>query len=174
MVEYHHDVEHVAAWDRSQAGGHSVRRMVSSVLQRLLVVVPFVVVAACGAEPAPSADSPSTSAEATTTTTTTTTVTTTTTTPAPFAAADGRNLDACADGTCEVFVASGDNLPNASGIGPVQITVQDGMVTIAHGAASGMAGSLSGYPGMPQQINNQVFLIVAVQDGQGVVRLSLA
>jgi hypothetical protein len=145
--------------------------MVSSVLQRLLVVVPFVMVAACGAEPAPPAESPPTSVEATTTTTTT--VTTTTTTAAPFAAADGRNLDACVDGTCEVFVASGDNLPNASGIGPVQITVQDGMVTIAHGASSGMAGSLSGYPGMPQQINNQVFLIVAVQDGQGVLRLSL-
>jgi hypothetical protein len=48
------------------------------------------------------------------------------------------------------------------------------MVTIAHGATSGMAGSLSGYPGMPQQVNNQVFLIVAVQDGQGVLRLSLA
>ena len=144
--------------------------MVSSVLQRLLVVVPFVVVAACGAEPAPQAENPPTSVKATTTTT----VTTTTTTAAPFAAVDGRNLEACADGTCEVFVASGDSLPNASGIGPVQITVQDGMVTIAHGATSGMAGSLSGYPGMPQQINNQVFLIVAVQDGQGVLRLSLA
>lgn len=142
--------------------------MVSSVLQRLLVVVPFMLVAACGAESTPSAESPPTSVEATTTTTTTTT------TAAPFAAADGRNLDACGDGTCEVFVASGDNLPNASGIGPVQITVQDGMVTIAHGATSGMAGSLSGYPGMPQQINNQVFLIVAVQNGQGVLRLSLA
>jgi hypothetical protein len=35
-----------------------------------------------------------------------------------------------------------------------------------------MSSSLSGYPGTPQQINDQVFLIVAVQADQGVLRLS--
>ena len=106
------------------------------------------------------------------------TTTTTTTTPppptsAPFAAADGTNLDACADGTCEVFVTTGDVLPNASRTGPVTITVQDGMIEISQ-VSAGMSSSLSGFPGMPQQINQQVFLIVAVQGARGVLRLSPA
>jgi hypothetical protein len=129
-------------------------------------------VAGCGAE----AGSPkaATHAPPTTTTTTTTTPTTpTTTTAAPFAAEDGTNLDACVDGVCEVFVRTGDVLPNASGTGPVSVTVQDGMIGIAQVSPGGMSSSLSGYPGMPQQINQQVFLIVAVQGEQGVLRLSL-
>jgi hypothetical protein len=126
-------------------------------------------VAACGAEPTPPAESTSTA----TTTTPAPTTTVTTTTAAGFTAADGTDLAACADGTCEVFVASGDSLPNASGAGPVQITVQGDTVTISNESADGMSSSLSGYPGMPQQINNQVFLIVAVRDGQAVLRLSL-
>jgi len=136
------------------------------------VVLPLVAVAGCGAEPAPPAETPTSPATTTTTTTTTSVVTTTTT--AAFAAADNRDLAACADGSCEVFVESGDSLPNASGAGPVQITVDSGAVTIAHGSADGMSSSLSGYPGSAQQINNQTFLIVAIQDGRGVLRLSLA
>lgn len=96
----------------------------------------------------------------------------TTTTGAPFTAADGRNLNACADGICEVFVQTGDSLPNVSGVGPVRIDVRNGMIAISHGPTDGMASSLSGYPGMPQRINSQVFLIVAVQGDQGVLRLS--
>lgn len=135
------------------------------------MVLPVVAAAACGAEPAPPAETPT--PPASTTTTTTTSVVTTTTTAA-FAAADNRDLAACADGSCEVIVESGDSLPNASGAGPVQITVDSGAVTIAHGSADGMSSSLSGYPGSAQQINNQTFLIVAIQDGRGVLRLSLA
>jgi hypothetical protein len=143
--------------------------MVNSAVRWLFVALPIVaVVAACGAEPAPPSDEPST----VTTTTSSPAPTTTTTTVAPFAAADGRNLDACADGTCEVFVQSGDVLANA--VGSVMVTVENGTVAISDVSAGGMSSSLSGAPGSTQQINNQVFLIVAVQGAQGVLRLSLA
>lgn len=143
--------------------------MVNSVRRFVAVLPVLLVIAACGAEPGPSAEGPTAT---TTTTTTTTTATTTTTTVAPFAAADGRNLNACADGTCEVFVQSGDVLPNA--VGSVMVTVENGTVAISDVSAGGMSSSLSGAPGSTQQINNQVFLIVAVQGAQGVLRLSLA
>lgn len=60
------------------------------------------------------APAPATTTTSTTTPTTTTEVTTTTTVP-PTAAADGRNLRACADLTCEVTIQVGDVLP----LGPV-------------------------------------------------------
>jgi hypothetical protein len=145
----------------------------------MLIALPAILLAAgCGAESAPPAATPppsvSTTAAPTSTTEPipTTTSTPPTTTSAPFAAADGRNLKACADGTCEVFVKTGDSLPNASGTGPVRIAVQDGMISISQESSSGMSSSLSGYPGMPEQINDQVFLIVAVQGDEGVLRLS--
>jgi hypothetical protein len=46
------------------------------------------------------------------------------------------------------------------------------MTSISQESSSGMSSSLSGYPGMPEQINDQVFLIVAVQGDEGVLRLS--
>lgn len=131
----------------------------------LMLIAGVVLLAGCGAE---TAAPPVTAA-----TTTTTTPTTTTTTEAPFAAADGTDLQACADGTCEVFVKTGDTLPNASGGGPVQITIQNAQVTISRTSDSGFSSKLTGSPGDPQQINNQVFLIVAVQGEQGLLRLSL-
>lgn len=135
-------------------------------------MLPFVLVVSCGAEPAPQADTPtstgtSTSAPAPTTTTTTTPA------PAPFAGADGRNLEACADGTCEVFVQTGDSLPNASGTGPVQITVEGDLVSLAQTDASGFSSTLSGRPGSTQQLGNQVIDIVAVDGAQAALRLSL-
>jgi hypothetical protein len=84
-----------------------------------------------------------------------------------------RSLDACADGTCEVFVQTGDSLPNASGAGPVQITVEVAGVSIAHTDAGGFSSTLGGPPGSTQQIGNQVFEIVAVAGTQGVLRLRL-
>lgn len=138
-------------------------------LRRLFLALPAILLAAgCGAASGPAAPTSTTAEPVSTTTVTTTAVATTTTTAAPFTAADGRNLAACADGTCEVFVRTGDSLPNAGGEGPVTITVKDGGISL------GQEGlSLAGYPGEPEQINNQVFLIVAVQGDQGVLRLSL-
>jgi hypothetical protein len=151
--------------------------MVESAVGRLFAALLVACgVVACGAEPA--ADSPTptgttTSVPAPTTTTTTVTTTTTTTTAAPFAGADGRNLEACADGTCEVFVQTGDSLPNASGTGPVQITVEGGLVSLAQTDASGFSSTLSGRPGSTQQLGNQVIDIVVVDGAQAALRLSL-
>ncbi len=144
--------------------------MVESAVGRLLAALPVVLVVSCGAEPAPPADTPtstgtSTSAPAPTTTTTLA--------PAPFAGADGRNLEACADGTCEVFVQTGDSLPNASGTGPVQITVEGDLVSLAQTDASGFSSTLSGRPGSTQQLGTQVIDIVAVDGAQAALRLSL-
>jgi hypothetical protein len=87
-------------------------------------------------------------------------------------AADGRNLAACADGKCEVVVRTGDSLPNASGVGPVTILVGDGEVTISQTSASGFSSTLSGRVGNTEQLNNQVFLILATQGARAVLRLS--
>lgn len=145
----------------------------------MLIALPAVLLAAgCGAGSTPPAGAPAPSASSTSLFPTATepapiaTKAPPPTTRAPFAAADGRNLKACADGTCEVFVKTGDLLPNASGIGPVRIEVRAGMVAISHGSGGGMSSTLSGRPGLPQQINDQVFMIVAVQGGQGLLRLS--
>ena len=73
----------------------------------VLAALLLLTVAGCGvhrsAAPAP---------EPTTITPTTTTPTTTTTTTVPPAtAADGRNLQACQDLTCEVLIRTGDGIP---------------------------------------------------------------
>ncbi|MBB5858238.1 hypothetical protein ACFQ05_21710 [Amycolatopsis umgeniensis] len=89
----------------------------------------------------------------------------------PFVAADGRDLRACADGECEVLVRTGDQIPNDGGAGPLSVAVQSGKVGLAP-ASGGMGGAVSGPPGMVHQINRQVIAVVAVQSGEGIVRLS--
>lgn len=61
------------------------------------------------------------------------------TTPSAIAPADGTNLRACGDGTCEVEVSSGDEvpLPKGSGLGPAEVTAVDA-------AAVGMLLPLTG------------------------------
>jgi hypothetical protein len=61
----------------------------------------------CGSDDPTAAPTTTTS---TTTPATTTTTTTTTTAPVPEVAADGSNLQACEDGTCEVEIKTGDVL----------------------------------------------------------------
>ncbi len=90
---------------------------------------------------------------------------------APFVAADGRNLRACADGTCEVLVRTGDQVPNDGGAGPLSVAVQAGKVGLAP-ASGGMGEAVSGPAGMAHQINRQLIVILAVQDGEGIIRLS--
>ncbi|OXM54162.1 hypothetical protein [Amycolatopsis alba] len=89
----------------------------------------------------------------------------------PFVAVDGRDLRACADGECEVLVRTGDQIPNDGGAGPLAVTVQAGKVGLAP-ASGGMGGAVSGPPGMVHQINRQVIVVVAVQGGEGIIRLS--
>lgn len=90
---------------------------------------------------------------------------------APFVAADGRDLKACSDGECEVLVRTGDQIPNDGGAGPLAVTVQAGKVGLAP-ASGGMGGAMSGPPGAVHQINRQAIVVVAVQGGEGIVRLS--
>ncbi|MFC3451616.1 hypothetical protein [Amycolatopsis speibonae] len=89
----------------------------------------------------------------------------------PFAAADGRDLRACADGECEVLVRTGDQIPNDGGAGPLSVAIQAGKVGLAP-SSGGMGEAVSGPPGMVHQINRQVIVVVAVQGGEGIVRLS--
>ncbi|MEV6912669.1 hypothetical protein [Amycolatopsis sp. NPDC051071] len=90
---------------------------------------------------------------------------------APFVAADGRNLRACADGECEVIVRTGDQIPNVGGAGPLSVAVQAGKVGLSP-ASGGMGAAVSGPPGMAHQINRQVVVVIAVQAGEGIVKLS--
>ena len=82
----------------------------------LPVAVLLLTVAGCGVdraaapEPEPATTTTETTTTTTATTTTTTATTATTTVPVPEVAADGTNLQACTDGTCEVEVKSGDML----------------------------------------------------------------
>ncbi|MFC9253296.1 hypothetical protein [Amycolatopsis thailandensis] len=89
----------------------------------------------------------------------------------PFTAADGRDLKACADGECEILVRTGDQIPNDGGAGPLSVTVQAGRVGLAP-ASGGMGEAVSGPPGMIHRINRQTIVVVAVQGGEGIIRLS--
>jgi hypothetical protein len=76
----------------------------------LPVAVLLLTVAGCGVDRAAAPEPEPATTTTETTTTTTATTTTTTTVPVPEVAADGTNLQACTDGTCEVEVKSGDML----------------------------------------------------------------
>jgi len=82
--------------------------------------------------------------------TTTTTTTTTTTVPVPAVAADGTNLQACADGTCEVEVKSGDVLTirgeqfTVVSVGPEGATFVLPSGTVASVGGTGQIGTAGG------------------------------
>src|SRR5262245_41985166 len=95
-----------------------------------------------------------------TTTTTSTTTTTTTTTP-PATAADGANLQACQDGTCEVQIKTGDVL-----------TIKGETVTISDVSAAGLTfvmadGTVAsvGGPGSTIGIGDDISIDVVAHDG---------
>jgi len=147
-------------------------------LRITLAAAALSLLAACGStppqqQPPPPPTTSTSSATSTTTTSTSTTSSTPspTTTSYPFAATDGRNLKACADGACEVFVKSG-NVLRINGLGSVSITVAAGMVTFTQVGAGGFTSVLSGRPGNTEGINNVTFLIMAVQGGEAAVRVS--
>jgi len=91
-----------------------------------------------------------------------------------LAAADGTRLKVCADGTCEVIVKNGDKLPNASGVGPVDVQVKGGEVTLSKTSGDGFSSTLSGPQGTVQQLNKQVFMIIAVEGNRAVLRMMKA
>jgi hypothetical protein len=93
------------------------------------------------------------------------------TTKAALKAADGRKLKSCRDGTCEVIVKNGDSLPNAGGAGPAEVTVRGDEVTFQMTADDGFSSTMTGGPGNVHQLNDQVILIIAVEDGRALLRL---
>lgn len=94
-------------------------------------------------------------------------------TSGPLTAADGTNLKACSDGRCEVIVEDGDSLPAISGLGTVTVLVTSDEVTLSK-TTDGFSSTLTGTEGIVQQMDKQLFLIVAVRDGKAVLRLRKA
>ncbi|MCT2581888.1 hypothetical protein JT362_01980 [Actinophytocola sp. S1-96] len=90
------------------------------------------------------------------------------------AAADGTDLAACSDGSCEVLVDSGDVL-DITEFGRVEITIEDDMLEVANRTDDGQGNrselSAGGAEGRQLQLNNQMFTVVAVKDSQGVLRV---
>lgn len=91
------------------------------------------------------------------------------------AAADGTNLDACSDGSCEVLVDSGD-VVEVPELGPIEIAIiEDDMLEVASRSDDGQGNtselSASGVAGQRLQLNEQVFTVVAVLGQQGVLRV---
>lgn len=90
------------------------------------------------------------------------------------AAADGSDLAACADGSCEVLVESGDvlDLPD---LGRVEVAIEEDMLAVASRSDDGQGNtselSAAGAAGKQLVLNEQQFTVVAVLSGQGVLRV---
>lgn len=116
----------------------------------LPVAVLLLTVAGCGVDRVAAPEPEPTTTTAETTTTTTATTTTTTTVPVPEVAADGTNLQACTDGTCEVEVKSGDMLTIRGEQFVVVSVSQEGATfvlpsgTVASVGGTGTIGTASG------------------------------
>jgi len=89
-------------------------------------------------------------------------------------AADGTDLAACADGRCEVRVSTGDRF-DCPDLGPVEVTISDDMLEVAHrtddGQGNGSSLSASGVAGQELSLNGQLFTVVAVLGDEGVLRV---
>jgi hypothetical protein len=114
-----------------------------------LAVLAATSAAGCGVDRAAAPD-PGPTTTTTSATSATTTTTTTTTLPVPDVAADGTNLQACADGTCEVEVASGDVLTirgerlTVASVSPEGATFVLPSGTVASVGGTGTIGTASG------------------------------
>jgi hypothetical protein len=90
------------------------------------------------------------------------------------AAADGADLGACADGTCEVLVETGDVL-ELPGLGRVEVAIEEDMLEVASRSDDGQGNSselsAAGAAGKQLVLNSQEFTVVAVLGGQGVLRV---
>lgn len=165
---------------RPGPNGFSPRRYLLRVQRRLagcavLLALPATLLAGgCGADNGPSEPTATTAASSfATTAAATTSPSPPPTTKAALAAADGRKLSTCADGRCEVLVVSGDSLPDPDGNGPIKVSVSDGLVTLSQ-SGGGIFVTVSGRKGNTEQLNNQIFLITAVDGTRAVLRLRKA
>lgn len=148
--------------------------MVTHPARPVLVALPVVLLAACGTGTTTTAAAPSSVASTTISSTTArpTTTTTTTTTEAPGpppTAADGTDLAACADGSCEVVVKTGDVLHVPTG--PLTVVVGGGRAGVRPDPSSGMTGLLAGPPGWVGIFNDQAFTVGEVRGDQAVLKL---
>lgn len=132
----------------------------------------------CGSE-APPAAAPITAAPPPTTappTTTTTPQPAATTSPPPPTPADGTNLGACADGTCEVEVKAGDVIrignqvkatPKISALTILDVGTENLTVNISGGMTTTVSGGIT--------MNNALNLdTLHLGDGRAVIKLSPA
>lgn len=89
-------------------------------------------------------------------------------------AADGTDLAACSDGTCEVLVESGDVL-NIPELGRIEIAIEGDMLEVASRSDDGQGNtselSAAGAAGRQLVLNEQQFSVVAVLGTQGVLRV---
>lgn len=90
------------------------------------------------------------------------------------AAADGSDLGACADGTCEVLVEPGDVL-DIPDLGRVEVAIDGDMLEVASRSDDGQGNSselsAAGAAGKRLVLNGQEFTVVAVLGGQAVLRV---
>jgi hypothetical protein len=138
-------------------------RLLMPVVTLLVLTVAGCTVQRVGA-PAPA---PTTRTTTTTTSTTTSSTMTTTTTVPPTAAADGRNLPACADLTCEVTIQVGDVLPLGP-VGDLQVLNlgADGITLVMPG------GSILTFGGGDMTINDTIVISTLRLDaGAAIIRI---
>lgn len=90
------------------------------------------------------------------------------------AAADGTDLAACSDGTCEVLVEPGDVL-DIPDLGRVEVAIDGDMLEVASRSDDGQGNSselsAAGDTGKQLVLNGQKFTVVGVLGGQGVLRV---
>ncbi|MGC7100131.1 hypothetical protein ACPZ19_36080, partial [Amycolatopsis lurida] len=165
---------------RDTVGGQVLGKEVMharKIVAALAVVVPFAVLslAGCGTE-APPAAAPTTPPPTVPSPTAATPppTTTTTTSPPPPTPADGTNLGACADGTCEVEVKAGDVIRIGN---QVKATPKIGALTILEVGDNGLTVSISG--GMTTTVSGGITINDALNldtlhagDGRAVIKLS--
>jgi hypothetical protein len=102
------------------------------------------------------------------------------TAPAPPEAADGTDLEACADADCEVLVESGDEFTMDGSHGVDRFVVdavgEDGLDVSGYGPGTTLSGHLpppnGDEPGGVFVMNGFEITLVAVTDSGGVVRLA--
>ncbi|QFG21770.1 hypothetical protein [Actinomadura sp. WMMB 499] len=96
--------------------------------------------------------------------------------PRHSAAKDGRNLEACADGRCEVVVRDGDTikLDDKFGVKPIRIEMRGEQVTFSRkdGSSKLTTSATAGYPGGTIHWNGLTMRIHKSAEGELILKLS--
>lgn len=134
-------------------------------MRPIIAVLLVFTVAGCGVHRS-AAPAPDTTTATTTTTTVSTTVSTTTTV-APTTAADGTNLRACQDRTCEVAIRPGDAIPvDTLGILTVANVTADGITMVMP------AGGVLTFSGGEFTINDTIVITtLRLELGAAIIRV---